>query len=219
VRFALERDPDVFLTIGHRLPEPGMNEKPGMNVSRIGSRWDSGQEIGQRMISQIRQTLGTGAELGDVASGKPLPSEVHNWSSWEVMHAGEQYTAIYVCPQMFDAPGVEERISTTAGCRKEALAVLYGLLQNFGLDDRTLTSVDGVVVDQKNGNPLRDALLWLDDTLIAQTESDGKFMFKFQGPGKHTLRIMCSGYASVIKEIELEKEKPLSIRIELSSAK
>ena len=219
VRFALERDPDVFLSIGHRLPEPGMDEMPRMSVSRIGARWDTGQEIGQRMISQIRQLLGTGAELGDMASRKPLPSEVHNWSSWEVMHAGQRYSAIYVCPQMFDAPGVEERISATAGCRKEALAVLYGLAQNFGLDDRTMASIQGVAVDQKNGKPLRDALLWLDGAIVTQTESEGKFIFKFLDPGKHALRIMCLGYSPMVREIDLENEKVPSIRIDLSPEK
>lgn len=219
VRFALERDPDVFLTIGHRLPEPGMDEKPRMNVSRIGSRWDSGQEIGQRMISQIRQILGTGSELGDVKSLKALPSEVHNWSSWEVMHAGQRYTAIYVCPQMFDAPGVEERISTTAGCRKEALAVLYGLVRNFGMDDSTMASLEGIVIDQKNGKSLRDALVWMDGILVTQTESDGKFIFKFLDPGKHSMRIMCLGYPPVVKEIDVEKEKVASIRIDLPAEK
>ncbi|MCD6386043.1 N-acetylmuramoyl-L-alanine amidase [Candidatus Sumerlaeota bacterium] len=216
VRFGLERNPDVFLTIGHRLPEPGLGEKPGMNVTRIGHRWSSGRPVAKSLIFHLRQLLGTGAGLGDITSREPLPGEIHNWSSWEVMHAAQRYTAVYVCPQMFDAPGVEVRLSTTAGCRKEALAILYGLIQYFGLDDRTMASIEGGVVDSKTRMPLHNTLVWLDDTLLTQTESDGKFLIKYIEPGHHTITAQCQGYPITKKVIDVKKAEQLKVQIELS---
>lgn len=217
VRFGLEREPDIFLTVGHRMPEPGMNEKPKMLVSRIGSRWDGGREIGKHMIYHLRQLLGTGADLGNPASRDPLPTEVHNWSSWEVMHAAQNYTAVYVCPMMFDGPGVEARLSTTAGARKEALAMLYGLLDFHGLDDREMSGVAGSVVDQATGRPVGDALVWLDNTLVAQTEADGAFLFKFLEPGAHTIRAMAAGYTLLTVPVDLKEKELKPARLELRS--
>lgn len=216
VRFGLERNPDVFLTIGHRLPEPGLGEKPGMNVTRIGHRWSDGRPVAESLIFHLREMLGTGKELGDVTSRNPLPGEIHNWSSWEVMHGAQRYTAVYVCPQMFDAPGVEVRLSTTAGCRKEALALLYGLVQYFGLDDRTMASIEGVIVDSKTRIPLHNTLLWVDDTLPVQSESDGKFLIKYLEPGEHIITAQCQGYPITKKTIEIKKAERVKVQIELS---
>jgi len=215
VRFGLERNPDVFVSVGHRLPEPGMGEKPNMNVSRAGARWSGGRNIGKKMCFHLRQLLGTGKELGDVSSRDPLPTEDHNWSSWEAMHAAQEYTALYVCPLMFDGPGVEERISTTAGCRKEALAIFYGLLDYFGLDDTNMACVEGVVMEKENQQPLPDALVWIDNTLLTQTESDGKFLLKFLEQGEHTLRIVCKDYKPVSRNIRLPDKQKTSVTIEL----
>jgi len=215
VRFALERNPDVFLTVGHRLPEPGMDEKPHMLVSRVGSRWSEGRVIGEHMVYHLRQLLGTGEALGDPTSRKSLPGEVHNWSSWEVMHAGQQYSATYVCPMMFDGPGVEARLSTAAGPRKEALAILYGLLDYFGLDDEEMSGIEGTVVDAKTGEPLGDALIWLDETLVAQTEPDGTFLFKFLEPGTHKLRAMHSGRTMTSVNVELKEKEFAPVKMEL----
>jgi hypothetical protein len=55
--------------------------------------------------------------------------------------------------------------------------------------------------------------------LVTQTESDGKFVFKFLDPRKHNLRIMRLGYSPLVKEIDLEKENPVSIRIDLLAEK
>ena len=215
IRFGLEHNTDIFLTIGHRLPEAGMGEKPGTNVSRVGFRWGDSKEIGQSIIFNLRQMLGTGKELGDVTSRQPLPSEMHDWSSWEIMHGSQNYNCLYVCPQMFDAPGVEDRISTTAGCRKEALAILYGLINFYGLNDQKMALIDGVVLNSKTKTPLKDALIWLDNTLITQTEPDGKFLFKFLEPGKHTLLVMCKDYMTTKKELELKEGEQVNPKLEL----
>jgi len=215
IRFGLEHNTDIFLTIGHRLPEAGMGEKPGTNVSRIGFRWGDSKEIGQSIIFNLRQMLGTGKGLGDVTSRQPLPSEMHDWSSWEIMHGSQNYNCLYVCPQMFDAPGVEDRISTTAGCRKEALAILYGLINFYGLDDQKMALIEGVVLDSKTKTPLKDALIWLDNTLVTQTETDGKFLFKFLEPGKRTLSVMCKDYTTTKKELELKEGEQVNIKLEL----
>ncbi len=216
VRFGLQHNPDIFLTVGHRLPEPGMNEKPKQHVSRIGSRWDGGRDIGRHMIFHLRQLLGTGESLGDPTSREPLPGEVHNWSSWEVMHAAQEYTAVYVCPQMFDAPGVEDRLATTAGPRKEALAILYGLLDYYGLDDRAMSSLDGIVIDAETGEPLADTLVWLDDTLVTQTEADGRFVFKFLEPGAHRLRAMARDHKLTSGAVEVQAGQARPVRMELN---
>ena len=215
VRFALERNPDVFLTISHRLPEPGMGEKPGQLVSRVGSRWSGGRDIGKEMIFHLRQLLGTGKELGDPTSREPLKGEVHGWSSWEVMHAGQEYMATNACPMMFDGPGVPERLLTTAACRKEALALFYGLLDFFGLDDRETAGVHGVVKDKKQGIPIRDALVFLDDELITQTEDDGIYIFKFLDSGKHELKVMAAGFDTLKKEVQLEEKQSLELDLEM----
>ncbi len=218
-RFGLERNPDVFLTIGHRLPEPGLNEKTRMNVSRIGHRWDSGGEIARSLIFHLRHLLETGAELGDVTSREPLPGEIHNWSSWEVMHAAQRYTAVYVCLLMFDAPGVAERLATTAGCRKEALALLYGLIQSFGLDDRKMTQIEGIVRDAETKTPLADVLIWLDDTLVAQTEANGKYIFKYLESGQHNLQFVCKGYSILRHSLILKDTEHHSLDITLTPVK
>lgn len=218
-RFGLERNPDVFLTIGHRLPEPGLNEKPRMNVTRIGHRWDGGGEIARSLIFHLRQLLETGADLGDVTSREPLPGEIHNWSSWEVMHAAQRYTAVYVCPLMFDAPGVAERLATTAGCRKEALALLNGLIQYFGLDDRKMAQIEGIVRDAVTKTPLADVLIWLDDTLVAQTEADGKYIFKYLESGQHNLQFVCKGYSILRHSLILKDTEHHSLNITLNPVK
>lgn len=215
VAFGLESNPDIFLTVGHRLPERGMNEKPGTLATRIGARWDNGLEIGKKMIYQMRQTLGTGAALGDVNSREPLKSEVHGWSSWEVMHAAQKYTAVYVCPMMFDASGVEERLSASAGCRKEALAILYGLLANFGLDDRNMASISGTVVS-KDGKPVLDAIVRLDDGLLIQTEQDGRFPFKFLPAGSHEIYVIHSDFKPEKMTVELKEREAQEIKVELA---
>jgi len=193
VRFGLEREPDVFVTINHRLAEPGMKEKPKQNVTRGGARWDDGNEIARRMAFHLRQLLGTGAELGDPSSRKALPGEVANWSSWEAMHGDQAYTAMYISPIQFDAPGAEDRLATTAATRKEALGILYGLLDWFGQDARKLAWIEGRVAAEDTGAPVGDALVWLDDTILVQTESDGKFLLKYLDEGEHTLRVMALG--------------------------
>ncbi|MBN1901895.1 N-acetylmuramoyl-L-alanine amidase [Candidatus Sumerlaeota bacterium] len=214
-RFGLERNPDVFLTIGHRLPEPGMNEKPGMNVSRSGARWDGGREISGKMAFHLRQLLGTGKELGDINSRAPLPTEDHNWSSWEVMHAAQEYTAVYVCPLMFDAPGAEERLSSSAACRKEALAILYGLADYFGLNDAQMASIGGTVVDRSSGKPLANALVWLNSDLVFQTESDGAFLFKYLTPGKHEIKAMHGDYHKSSQTLDVGEKKQIQLKIEM----
>lgn len=215
VRFGLDRNPDVFLSIGHRLPEPGMGEKPGMNVSRAGARWDDGRIISKKMVFHLRQLLGTGKELGDVTSRDPLPTEDHNWSSWEVMHAAQEYTAVYVCPLMFDAPGAEERLSTTSGRRKEALAILYGLLDYFGLNDTEMASIEGTVVDRSSGKTLSDALIWINGDLIVQTESDGNFLFKYLTPGKYEIKALRLDYQPFSKILDIPEKKLLQLKIEM----
>lgn len=214
VRFGLLRNPDVFLSIGHRLPEAGMDEKAGMNVSRIGDRWDEGN-IGKNMIFHLRQLLGTGEGLGDVKSKTPLKGEIHNWSSWEVMHAAEIYTAIYVSPQMFDLRAVQERLTTTAGCRKEAIAMLYGLLQYFGLKEEEMGCVEGIALDEKTQKPIGDALIWLDDSLPFQTESDGKFILKYLEKGRHKLSIQAFGYLPQEREIKIDANNKINLEIKL----
>ena len=215
VRFGLERNPDTFMSIGHRLPEPGMGEEPGTYATRIGSRWSTGREIGKAMIYHIRQILGTGKQLGDPTSREPLKGEVHNWSSWEVMHAAQNYSAFHVSPIMFDAPGATERLTSTAGPRKEALAMLYGLAAYFGLDDREMAMIRGKVTDAESGAPLQNALLFLDENLIIQTEKDGEFLFKFLEPGKHEIRIMRNGYKTVTRDFDLKKTEKAEAEIKL----
>ena len=214
VAFGLIQDPDVFLTIGHRMPEPGMGEKPGTFATRFGARWDGGTAIGKAMAYQTRKMLGTGAELGNINSRQPLPTEVHNWSSWEAMHAAQRYTALYVCPMMFDAPGVEERLSQTAGCRKEALALLYGLLANFGLEDDKMSTISGVV-NAPSGAPAPNALVQLKDGIVIQTEADGRFEFKFLQAGKYEISVFLAGFKPAKQEVEVGDSGETAIKIEL----
>jgi N-acetylmuramoyl-L-alanine amidase len=213
VRFGLEQNPDIFLSIGHRMPEPGMREEPGKLISRIGSRWDGGKKIGKHLIFHLRQLLGTGKEFGDVKSRKPLKSEVHGWSSWEAMHAAQEYTAAYVVPEMFDGPGVAERLITTSGCRKEALAILYGLLDYYGLKDTEMASVQGIIKD-KNGKPVKNALIILDDLLITQTESDGAYLLKYIEGGKHEIKVYIDDKKPINKKIKLGEKESLKLDIE-----
>ena len=215
VRFGLERNPSIFVTIGHRMPEPGMGEKPNIFVSRIGSRWSGGKKIGNHMIYHLRRLLGTGKELGDIRSREPFPGEVHNWSSWEAMHAAQEYTATYVCPMMFDAPGVEERLSTTAGLRKEALAIFFGLLDYYELNDREMVTIKGTVVNKETGKPLKDALVWVDGEIMTQTEDDGAFLFAFIDAGKHEIRVMHQDFETSEKDMKVSREKTMDLKIEM----
>lgn len=219
VRFGLDRDPDVFVSVGHRLPEAGMNEKTKMLVSRIGSRWSGGRNVGKEMIYHLRHLLGTGAALGDPMDREPHEGEVHNWSSWEVMHAAQNYSAMYVSPMMFDAPGVEERLTRTAATRKEAMAIAYGLADFFGADERKLGTIKGTVVCASSGKTLDDVLVFLDDNLIAQTEPDGKFVLEFLLPGKHTLEFRKLGRKDSSEKIKIEGEEIHELTVKMNLEK
>ena len=130
------------------------------------------------------------------------------------MHAAQRYTALYVCPMMFDAPGVEERLSQTAGCRKEALALLYGLLANFGLEDDKMSTISGVV-NAPSGAPAPNALVQLKDGIVIQTEADGRFEFKFLQAGKYEISVFLAGFKPAKQEVEVGDSGETAIKIEL----
>lgn len=214
VRFGLERNPDIFLTIGHRLPEPGMNERPGVKVTRIGHRWDGGGAVAKSLIFHLRHLLGTSPDAAGRMNPQPLPGEIHNWSSWEVMHGAQEYTALHVCPIQFDTPEAEPRLSTTAARRKQALALLYGLADYFGEGNLGKASIEGLVLDAETQAPIGDALVWINDTLIAQTESDGIFHFKHLEAGAHSIRILARGHTLIKKDYDLKEAEALRVRID-----
>ncbi len=215
VRFGLQRDPDFFLSVGYRMPEPGMGEKAGEGGTRAGARWSGGTEISRDIIAYVRDALSASPASDDVFSTAPLPGEIHNWSSWEVMHAAQKYTAFHVCPLLFDGPDVAERLANTATSRKAALGIAQGLAAWAGASNSNTGVLRGQVVDAQ-GQPESDALVELDGSLVTQTEQDGMFVFRFLKPGGHNVIVRTAGKPAVQAPVTLEAGKTAPLRVVLS---
>lgn len=217
VRIGLSHVPAVFLTIGYRTSEPGMGEKPGQNISRIGHRWGDARIVAQSLIFHVRQALGTGAAFGDVNLRRGFKEEVHNWSSWEAMHGAQNFRSVHVSPLMFDGEGAAARLAGTAAPRKAALGILWGLAQLEGWEEVPGNTIEGKVVGP-DGAAIGDALVWLNDTLVAQTESDGRFRFKGVETGTARLWVEAAGYAGLAQEVLVSGNgSPLALEAKLAA--
>lgn len=216
IRSSMVVNPDFFISIGHRHAEPGMKEKAGQDVSRIAYRWGDSKELAEATIPFMREMMGTGSKIGNVRAVKPLPTELHGWSSWEIMHGAQNFSSIYYSPLMFDSPGVPERLENTACMRKEALSVFYGLVKLYGKERVSETgSIQGIIRDSKTKKGLKNCLVWLDDKLVNQTESDGVYTFKLVRPGKHNVKILHHKKGMLLKSVTVHKNKPVQLDINL----
>lgn len=87
-----------------------------------------------------------------------------------------------------------------------AVAVCVSLAQNYTLQ--------GKVVDAQNvreGLPSASVLLIKNDTVAVAgvaTEEDGNFSLKVQEAGKYKVKVSFVGYETLVKRVELTKEKP-----------
>lgn len=204
VRFGLARDFDWFITLRHAEPRPGENEPPELNVSRAYSKWSDAGGMARCFPHQMREMMGT-----DGADHK-------HCSTWEVMHASNKYQAIGLSPLLMTAPGAAERLERLAPLRKEAQALLFGLVEYYsfldgqgqlpepqegrpGRDEQLRGStgaIRGRVYAANTGEPLDDVLLSLEGLLWTATEADGRFFWKYLDPGRYELEFFKPGYRS-----------------------
>ena len=195
VYFGLARDFDWFISIRHAEPRPGQNEDPELNASRAYAKWSDARQMAAVFPKYMQALLGT-----DVADTK-------NCSTWEVMHASNRFQAIGLSPLFMTAPGAAERLSHWATLRKEAQAVLYGLIEYFTFQNeegllpppkegepsyedqlQDITgSFHGIVTDAESDKPLEDVLIGVEESLWTGTEGDGQFQWQYLEPGQYAL--------------------------------
>lgn len=210
VRFGLARDFDWFISIRHAEPRPGENEPPELNISRAYARWDDAGQMARRFPKYLQEMLETDG------------ADFKNSSTWEVMHASNRFQAIGVSPLFMTAPGAAERLERTATLRKEAQAILFGLVEYYAFVDaegafpeepaegpsfdsqlrQRTGEVVGVVRDAEY-RTLDDVLIGLNDALYTATEQDGKFLWKYLDVGRHELTFSKPGYDTKRQEVRL----------------
>lgn len=205
VRFGLQNEPDLFLIIGYRLSEPGLGEKPGTDITRIGTRWSASHKVAGSSIFHLREMLGTSPDSEKRRHREPLPGETHSWSSWQIMHAAKNYSATHFSPLMFDGPDAYERLSTAATPRKAALAMFYGVAEYLGMIEDEAGKITGIVITEGQ-HPIADALIFCNNNIVTQTESDGVFIFKFLPEGKNVLKISIQDKEPLKKEVLITEE-------------
>lgn len=106
--------------------------------------------------------------------------------------------AIYTHASLITNPEEEIRLSSPAYNRKEAYAIYNGILDSYGLAAKDTASLSGRMLD-KNGKPVSNALVTVDDYLMLQTGEDGGFRFLYLEPGNHRVKVEYQGFADVEK--------------------
>ncbi len=202
VRFGLARDFDWFISLRHAEPRPGENEPPDLNISRSYSKWSDAGAMARCFPPHMQEMMGTEG------------ADHKNCSTWEVMHASNKYQAIGLSPLFMTAPGAAARLERLAPLRKEAQAILFGLIEYYTFADaqgqlaeraegqptrdaelrRQSGAVRGQVFNAQTGGPLDDVLVSVDGVLWAATEEDGRFFWKYLDPGRYELGLFKAGY-------------------------
>jgi N-acetylmuramoyl-L-alanine amidase len=204
VLFSLPLDADFFITVGHRAPFPGYNEKMDWNISRGYWKWDDSQALSTIFARHMKDILET-----DEATTAPS-------STWEIMHAQKQFNEFEVSPLMMTASGVDERLDRIACNRKEALSLLYGFAEACGLKESDFAHVKGTVLDAASGKPIADAFLMIDGVLPYQTEPDGKFFLKYVGDGAHRVDTYALGYTPKHLDVPVKGTATANVSIQLA---
>jgi len=90
----------------------------------------------------------------------------------------------------------------------------FGILLLFGCGERQ-ASITGVVTDSESGNPLRDAVVTLEEH-TAKTGSDGHYHLDKVPPGSYTLTVRMEGYKSYDRQIDAQENQEVILDIVLS---
>jgi N-acetylmuramoyl-L-alanine amidase len=224
VRFGLERDFDWFITIRHAEPRPGHEEPEDMNISRAYAKWGDGRRLAQVFPAQMQEVMDTPG------------SDLANSSTWEVMHGSDKFQIIGLSPLFMTAPGAAQRLEKQAVLRKEAQAMLYGLVEYYtfaddngdlpevadgepSLDERIRNrtgEVKAVVIEEETGEPLPDVLVGVEEILWTATEEDGRFSWKYLDPGSYSIRFQKTGYAPKVVTVELSGGDVEELEVKLS---
>lgn len=223
VDFSLARDFDWFITLRHAEPRPGENEPPDLNVSRAYAKWDDARQMASVFPKYMQELMGTDG------------ADTKNCSTWEVMHASNRFQAIGLSPLFMTAPGAARRLEHQSALRKEAQAVLFGLIEYFTFQNdngllpppqpgeisyaERLTqqtgTITGIVTDASSGEPLGDILIGLEDTLWTGTESDGRFFWRYLDPGRYRLTFSHPGYSTMEATVSLQAGEKRETKVTL----
>jgi len=99
--------------------------------------------------------------------------------------------------------------------RLTLVAILgFGILLLFGCGERQ-ASITGVVTDSESGNPLRDAIVTLEEH-TAKTGADGHYHLDEVPPGSYTLTARMEGYKSYDRQIDAQGNQEVILDITLS---
>lgn len=126
--------------------------------------------------------------------------------------------AIYTHASLITNQEEETRLSSPVYNRKEAYSIYNGILAGYGLTNQDTASLSGKVLD-KNGKPVSNVLVTVDDYLMLQTGKDGAFRFLYLEPGQHRVKVECQGFAGIEKTdvtLQAGEERQLDINLERS---
>ena len=130
------------------------------------------------------------------------------------MHASNKFQAIGLSPLFMTAPGAAARLESLAPLRKEAQALLFGLVEHYTFVDEQgqlpqreqgqptrdeellerTSAILGQVLDAGTGEPLDEVLVSVNDVLWTATEEDGRFRWKYLDPGRYDIGFVKVGY-------------------------
>lgn len=187
-RMSLDANPDLYLAIFHTVRRG--SEASGANRTRVLHRWQTPLPMARAMAPVVSSYLGTDGH------------EVNHHVTQALMHSQESFLSLAVGPAYLSAPALQEAAALPSTARREAVAILYGLVEAFSAasdvnpapPEPDRLRLVAHVVNAETAASLPEALVTLDGGLHLQTSASGVAEFRYLSPGEHVLRVIAPGY-------------------------
>jgi N-acetylmuramoyl-L-alanine amidase len=199
-RFVRDLNPHKLVSISHSNP---YLEEDGSRCFHFYTDQE-GKVLAERIQQHLTSYLGV-ADMG-----------VYEWSSYLMIEA--YVDRALVTPTVITDPTAEERLRDPAYLRREAYAIFCGLLEDFGLEMETTTSIFGVVTDDDE-KPLEGAMVSLDDAFSLQTGADGTYRFVCVEPGTRTISAQRDGFEMTKAIFKVKKQEEIEGNLKMVAAK